>query len=205
MPTSQDVVRSVNAGLRLRSDLTPLIVPYVEWEPSVGIAAGRINKLGADIRSFREPLSAAVKEVVIPSIRTNFDVGGRPAWEPLDQDTLKKRSVAGQGEGPLNRTGALKRGASQFNNWRITTTTAVMTNIPDRVWYGRIHQAGAERGASGGWVQKGLKMVYEGQMSDEGGWSLPARPFVMLQEEDEVKIFEIFNAWLESRVLRDFA
>lgn len=50
------------------------------FTPSMGIMARRVDKLGLDIRSFREPLKRAIRNVVIPSIAENFAVGGRPSW-----------------------------------------------------------------------------------------------------------------------------
>src|SRR6185503_20125327 len=78
----------------------------VNFEPSLALLARRVDKLGADIRSFRVPLKMAIQQVVIPSIRKNFDQGGRPTWEPLSEHTIRNRKGGTQ---PLVRTGLLRR------------------------------------------------------------------------------------------------
>lgn len=118
---------------------------FIKFEPSLGIAATRINKLGMDIRSFREPLTRAIKQVMMPSIRTNFDVSGRPAWEPLSEATWDMRAKMGYTGGDiLLLTGNLRQVSSQFNIWTITTTSATIRDLPQKIWYGKVHQAGYE-------------------------------------------------------------
>jgi len=120
-------------------------IKSIKWEirPSVGIVAKDVDRLGMDIRSFRVPLEAIVREVMIPSIRTNFSQQGRPKWAALADSTVKARHGA---TGPiLNRTGLLARRAGQFNIWDIGTTSATIRRLPADVFYGVYHQAGAER------------------------------------------------------------
>lgn len=142
-PSGRQIKASVFRGLGMNSGLTAAMVPTLQFSPSIGIAAGRIDKLGMDIRSFREPLTRAVREVIVPSIRENFDAGGRPAWEPLADATLALRQSRGiSGSKPLTVSGALRRGASQINIWDIRQNSAVIPDLPQKVWYGKIHQAG---------------------------------------------------------------
>jgi phage gpG-like protein len=204
-PKSSDIIRSVQRGLRLRSDLSPAIVPDVHFEPTLGITAARIDKLGVDIRSFREPLLASVREVMVPSIRRNFDEGGRPAWEPLSDVTVKIRGTAGP---ILNRTGTLRSVATQINIWTITRTSAVIRDLPQKAWYGKVHQAGSggsmkalvlkNKGDVGAASREYQYLARQGVGHDEG--EVPARPFLMIQPEDDVKIRELFLEWLAMRV-----
>jgi phage gpG-like protein len=189
-PTAQEITRSVYGGLGIHTGLTPSLVTTVKWEPTLGIVAGRIDKLGIDIRSFREPLKRAIQQVVIPSIRTNFDVGGRPAWEPWAEDTEEISSRLGkQSTSLLVRTGALRRNMGFFSLWTVTTTSAILNDLPDRIWYGKLHQGGYSGGASSN-PKFGTTAA------------IPARPFVMLQDEDEEDITLVFLDWLEERVNR---
>src|SRR5882757_3926611 len=78
-------------------------IKSIKWgvRPSVGIIAKDVNRLAMDIRSFRAPLAKIVREVMIPSIRTNFSEQGRPKWAPLAASTVAARNGA---SGPiLNR------------------------------------------------------------------------------------------------------
>jgi hypothetical protein len=125
-------------------------IKSVKWEvrPSVGIVAKDVDRLAMDIRSFRAPLAAIVRQVMIPSIRTNFSSQGRPSWAPLAPSTVAARNKA---TGPiLNRTGLLSRRARQFNIWSISETAATIRRLPADVFYGVYHQAGAERETAGG-------------------------------------------------------
>jgi phage gpG-like protein len=97
--------------------------------PPLAFLERDLRAIGADIRSFREPLTRAIKEVMAPSIGTNFEVGGRPPWEPLSEGTLAVRDDGGQ---ILDRTGTLKAAAQQLN----------VDNLPETAWYGVIHQNG---------------------------------------------------------------
>lgn len=125
-------------------------IKSIHWDirPSVGIVAKDVDRLGLDIRSFRAPLAKIVREVMIPSIRTNFADQGRPKWAALADSTVAARKGA---SGPiLNRTGLLARRARQFNIWSIGTTSATIRSLPADVFYGVYHQAGAERETGGG-------------------------------------------------------
>jgi phage gpG-like protein len=214
------VSRSSRAVLgQLRTDtLSATLVPSLRFTPSIGIAAGRIDKLGLDIRSFREPLGRAIRQVMVPSIRRNFDEGGRPAWEPLASSTLAFREFYGAGgQAPLVRTGQLRRVASQINIWDVSTTTAVIRDLPQRVWYGKIQQSGYDGGSMKALVKKHggdlgaadaehsarLEAALAGGDAAGGrtAASIPARPFIMFQPEDEDAIAEVFIKWLDERII----
>jgi phage gpG-like protein len=118
-------------------------VVSVKWEirPSVGIVAKDVERLGLDIRSFREPLTRIVKNVMIPSIKKNFAQGGRPPWEPLAEATIKARHFSAWPI--LEVSGTLKRRATQLGIWDIGLTTATVRALPGDAFYGVFHQAGA--------------------------------------------------------------
>lgn len=125
------------------------------------------------IRSFREPLEQSVRRVVIPSIRKNFAVEGRPQWAPLAPSTVLARGASGP---ILDRTGRLKKVATQLNIWKYTRDSATIVGLDARVKYATYHQSGTSK--------------------------MPARPFVMLQDEDEERIEQIFYEWLDGRIRR---
>jgi phage gpG-like protein len=197
-----------------------------EFKPTIGISAREIDRLGLDIRSFREPLKRAVQQVMSPSFKENFERGGRPeAWEPLSDATLAIRDIAGiGGDQPLVRTGLLRKTISQLNIWTITETTATIRALPDKIKYGTIHQGGFAGSGSGGKMTSYLKKAKgdpkEAQklldddliMSMRSGQrmtggkrtvaAIPQRIFVNIQEEDYDKIEDIFVRWLQERMAR---
>lgn len=200
-------------GLMFHKDLV-----FEGWQftPSIGLVAKDIDRLGLDIRSFKEPLTRSIKRVIIPSIRKNFEVGGRPAWEPLSEATIKLRGY--EAWPILVRTGALKRGATQFNIWDVSQTSAAIRKLPDKVWYGVVHQQGS--GGFGSFMSKAGKELGKGarasdvvkrayEMMDEarGGASgqravrIPQRQFVLFQEDDIDAIQLVFYEWLVERTI----
>jgi phage gpG-like protein len=182
----------------------------VKWElkPSVGIVAKDVQRLGMDIRSFREPLVKIVKLVLIPSIQKNFVEGGRPAWEPLAESTVRIRHYSAWPI--LQVTGKLKKRATQFNIWDIGSGTATIRSLPSDVFYGMFHQAGVEgheadmsRALAAKPARKGVVSAADIMQASGGeGWSLPARPFIMYQEQDIPKMEAIFAQWMEERAVR---
>lgn len=198
-------------GLIITKRLTQRNVRSIDlkFEPSVGIMARKVDKLGLDIRSFREPIKRSIQQVIIPSIRRNFDEGGRPAWEPLTDQTIARK---GGDERPLIRTGALRRQMGYFKLWTVDQEKGLLADLPADVWYGKVHQAGASfsiksRGpANLEAISKALNLTYskrgsQGSSSSFGdSGEIPARPFVMIQPEDERDIHEVFEDWLGERI-----
>lgn len=111
-----------------------------------------------------------------PSIERNFEAGGRPReWKPLDPETIRQRVEQGYGTGPiLVRTGRLKRSASAIRRWNVSRGVAETTEFPPSVFYAPFHQFGTRY--------------------------MPARPFMMIQEEDAEEIEEIFFEWMSEQI-----
>lgn len=201
-PSTTDMKKAVFRGVQIKGGLDNSVATYIHFSPTLGIAAARLNKFGMDIRSFHQPLERAVRQVVIPSIRANFDSEGRPPWEDLTETTIGRRQYLGYAPGPiLNRSGQLERAAVALARWRITKNTAVFTNLPEKVWYGVVHQAGAEGTAGRGGFSKFIEHGKSKDTKKFGGQTpeIPPRPFVQLQPEEEDQIQEIFLEWLEER------
>lgn len=186
-------------GLRLDVTVT------FDFNPSIGILARDINKLGMDIRSFREPLKRAIQQVMIPSIRQNFSAGGRPEpWEELSEVTEKFREDAGfPGSGPiLVRKGTLQRNMGFLSIWQITPNFATIKELPPRIWYGKLHQSGF--GGFGDLVKR-VGLAAASTKVDQGGSPavhIPQREFVLFQEEDKDHVYEVFSKWLAERALK---
>ena len=125
-----------------------------EFKPSIGIVAKQLQALGEELKDMREPLTESVKDVMTISLLENFMSGGRPdKWEELTYYTKKRRREAAPMI--LVRTGALADVASSPGIWSIGSQTAVIRDIPQKVWYGKVHQGGAEGDDASGSVSAG--------------------------------------------------
>jgi phage gpG-like protein len=186
----------------------------IHFEPAMIISARKVDKLGLSIRSFREPLKRSIQQVMIPSIRKNFDAEGRPSWQQLAPATVKRR---GSSHPILRQSGALAQVATQLNIWTIDTEKAYIRDLPESVWYGKVQQAGFQGTrqesalvanvrrvgtGSGGGFRRSLYASAGQQMANDntGSSSTPARPFIVLQKQDEVRIKAVFNVWLKERI-----
>lgn len=148
----------------------------IDFKPNLSVVQAHYRELGIQIKSFKEPLRRAVKQVIIPSIRTNFDVGGRPAWAPYADSTLDFHDMLNEAmsQSMLVKSGALRQTMGYLNIWTFTKEEAFIDGLPSNVWYGKLHQQGFNK--------------------------IPARPFIMLQSKDEQDIERIFEKWLEERI-----
>lgn len=142
--------------------------------PNIKVESAKLSRFSGKIRSFREPLKNSIRDIVAPSIRENFDTGGRPAWEGYASSTKKRKKYPPFGKRLLIRTGRLRSGASQQNVWKLSSDQATVNGLPAAVSYGYYHQSGTEH--------------------------LPARPFMMIQPEDEDAIEELFKKWVNDRM-----
>jgi phage gpG-like protein len=215
-PRPPITVRQLRGAVsRLRFDRNVTGVGF-DFDPSMGLVAKAVDRLGLEFQSFREPLTTSIKVVIGPSIRKNFDVGGRPTpWEPLAEFTIKQR---GYDAWPiLVRTGKLKKTASSFKIWDVGKTSAIVRDLPSNVWYGKVHQAGyggfarymraAEKElGSGASFRETTARAFEllderrGGAKGQAKIEIPQRQFVMYQDEDIPKIQAIFFAWLSEKV-----
>lgn len=144
----------------------------MQLDPSAIILLRDFMNIGDALQDYSEPLKRAIRQVAIPSIERNFEDQGRPGWEPLSANTLAMRERLGIGSDRiLEVTGALKESATSFDIWTVNRDSAYVANLPTSVWYGVLQQ-------------NGLSKV-----------RIPARPFIMLQSEDEDAIEAIFVDW----------
>lgn len=186
-----------------------------DFSPSVALTAKNFDKLELDIRSFREPLKRSIQSVIAPSIGKNFLSGGRPTqWEALSENTLPVKNNAGSKfpvEDPLLRSGLLMKTMQQLNIWDITTIDAQIKTLPQKIWYGNVHQSGIGAApttaakASGGTAEGFMSMI-DNVISGGGGEGgrgqyIPARPFAMIQTEDLNGIVDVFEIWMNERII----
>jgi phage gpG-like protein len=183
-----------------------------DFTPTLGLKAAQFDALDVDIRSFREPLKRSIQGVIAPSIGKNFIAGGRPtSWTPLSDMTIPVKANANPKfpvEDPLLRSGLLMKTMQQLNIWTISSTEAAIQSLPEKIWYGNVHQSGTNMQgtaaqASGGTAEGFMSMmdaVLAGG-SGERGMNIPARPFAMIQTSDLDAIQDVWEIWLNERII----
>lgn len=194
----------------------------IDFQPTPVILVAQFNKLGLDIRSFHEPLHRSVKNVMVPSIRKNFEQEGRPTrWQPLTLKWMQEKERRGAPYSDiLKMYGKLSKVATQQNIWTINGIAgeAFIRDLPQHVWYGKVHQEGFSMTGDGMTrytvKRPGQKMFTQltepkrgkrtknkgarfGTMDTTEG--VPARPFLLIQTSDEKKIEKEFLTWLQER------
>lgn len=193
----------------MRSSMANRFGIDIKIEPSPVLLAAQMMATASDLEDFREPLERCVKNVMMPSIRKNFDVQGRPSWAPLSQATLNRRksSSSGTSNRILSRTAALRRRAASLKIWTIRKDAAFIEDLGDGnggVPWAKLHQEGYEGSGSsiGRLVRNGVPQVPSARMREgdevvEGYvGDIPARPFLVVQPEDEEKMEEEFDKWV---------
>jgi phage gpG-like protein len=185
-----------------------------DFTPTLSLKAAEFDALDIDIRSFREPLKRSIQRVIAPSIGKNFLAGGRPqTWTPLSDMTVPVKNKDPKTKfpvtDPLLRSGLLMKTMQQLNIWTITSTQAEIRDLPDKIWYGKVHQAGTTmqttaQQASGGTAEGFMNMIHHiatGGASSERGQNIPARPFAMVQTSDLDAIQAEWEIWLNERII----
>ena len=141
----------------------------ISWEGRSASDFARSFDVAANIKSFRPALQEIGQKVVAPSISVNFQVGGRPAWRPLSESTIERKSRAGY-DSPskiLVATGAMEAAATNPGNYKVTDDE--LRAAPFGIDYWGFHQAGS---------------------------GVPQRVIMMLQSLDRTKVNKIFADYL---------
>lgn len=221
LATASQIAAAVDG---IRFDLS---IMSFEFKPSLGIVAKRLQQFGEELQDLHEPLTRGIEDVMTISILENFMSGGRPAWDSLSPDTVRRREKESAGSLILVRTGSLAEVASSKGVWSIGKASATIRDLPGKVWYGKVHQAGQAGNAfsGGNWFKKYQNAASKAlgpEASDKerddlaykmfdkrtlahgaaprGKSNIPARPFAVFQEEDIEAIQLIFVEWIEEKI-----
>lgn len=181
----------------------------MEFAPAIEEIQRDLRDLARDLNNLNPFLRDVVRQVLIPSIQTNFERGGRPAWEPLKQSTVERRLRTGTGTQILVESGRLERAATQFSRWSFDREKAQISNWPSNVvTRAAVHQGGAVVNFSGG-ERRVARKAGESRFSRRRKTAvkpytsnIPARPFLAIQDEDADKAMDMFGDFVESRARR---
>lgn len=147
----------------------------IGWGGRSAADFARVFVTTAALSDFSEVLTEIGQEVIAPSVKTNFDQGGRPAWQPLAEATIAKKSSLGVSNPSkiLFHTGALQAAASDSGKYVVTKDK--LTAAPFGVPYWTFHQEGTPR--------------------------MPQRVIMMLQANDRTKINKLFSDFIRSKMV----
>lgn len=133
-------------------------------EEVVGLreAVARIEQIRRNASNLKAPLKASA-DLMLGSLATNFDVGGRPPWEPLAESTRarKKSGLKLVGEG----------GGAHMRDANVPLFTNDGWEIGNKDWKAPFHLRGTKK---------------------DGQEHVPARNWMLYQDEDVDAIGGIF-------------
>lgn len=212
-PSQAQIVAAIGGivGMRGHPGLGIQIDPGSKTTRGAMIYANELDFLGLQLRTFREPLEATLRQVLVPSIKENFQQQGRPAWQKLAPSTIRKRLLEGYPRGPiLERSGRLKKQATKLNIWQVSANQIRIRSsyFEQLVPYARFMQFGTSQRnklMSTGHISfsslTNRFMVSESRalrVHNYGG--IPARPFIQLTVDEEAAVQMVFYAWLVGKV-----
>ncbi len=134
------------------------------------------------------PLMTKLARIMHNAVLDNFESGGRPAWAP------RKYPSAREGSGLLQGKGRLRDSIMQDS----TATEAVVgTNVE----YAAIHHFGGQTAPHTILPKKGKALKFGGRLAkrvNHPGSKIPARPFMVLQPDDEQALVDAVNDYLDA-------
>ena len=146
-----------------------------------------MNRMREVLRK-KEPILRIVGEVILSSVQKNFLEEGRPEpWEPLAPSTLRQRERQEYVNPETGKAAILRRGNNLFNSIHYEVEgDSVSIGPGSNIEYAAIHQFG-------GYAGRGHRA------------HIPARPYLMVQEEDwgeiERELYGLLNAVWNGRVI----
>lgn len=205
------IATAISGGLAM-----PMLDPSGEFRRQIALSARSIDRLDMEFNSFKEPLTTSLNKVIVPSVVANFAAQGRPRWKGLTPKTVQSRLSQGYPRGPiLQRSGKLKREATRKNIWvvRYNELKFMSTYFDQKMPYGKYHQFGARNRKA-----KSGSPTLSTSMTGTGGFSkfkqgrvhsveigaamhtLPPRPFIKLDIDEEAEIANIFMSFMVDKV-----
>jgi phage gpG-like protein len=149
----------------------------------------RIGRLATDTRHVEKLLKAA-GVYMVGSVERNFQAQGRPKkWQALAASTLKRRRK-GRRSGDGRLRDAQGRFLGKGGGGQILIDTAAMKNAVNY----RVRTDGVEIGLSK--VQAARQQFGYPGGTGRGHSHTPARPFLMIQDEDKTEIQNLFRRHL---------
>ena len=163
---------------------------------NVNIEIDKFNELIAEMQrksANTSPVMAAIGNLVVKSVRQNFREGGRPEkWTPSKKS--KGKTLIG--------TGALMKNI----HYELDGNGAAVTVMTGPQKYAKLHQFGGSISACviSARNRQALKFTIGGltlfrKSVKHPGAQIPARPYMLLQDEDVKNIEKMMSAFIEEK------
>ena len=155
------------------------------------LVAQRLVLFSSRLRHWTVPLKVFGR-VLVRSVTENFEAEGRPkAWKPLAESTLFGRLGGGSLIGKKGRE--LTRAQKRLSNVKILQDTGLLKNSARAEVTGNTLRVGPSGPAAiyaaihqfGGKAGRGRKVT------------IPARPFLVVQPEDETELLDLIRRQIE--------
>ncbi len=132
------------------------------------------------------PVLATIGEIVQASIQRNFEEGGRPEkWKALAPSTIKQREKTGKWPGKILVRRGTAGGLQGSISYRVFSAGVTLSALKK---YSAAHHFGREA--------MGRRSTLGSREVQRGVSGIPARPFMMLQDEDWREIEEELKDYL---------
>jgi phage virion morphogenesis protein len=161
------------------------------WAIKIVIKAVEIKALLKQIQQRSEnttPVMKTIGQIIRTSVVRNFEKGGRPKWAGHSSLT---EALRGAGK-PVLRKQGMAGGLMGSMHVRATNDEVIVGT--DKVYAGT-HQYGAEKGSFGTFTfavkshqRKGRQVKAHNRTAKLPWGDIPARPFLMVQDEDWTEI-----------------
>lgn len=136
----------------------------------VNAAAMRVEAIGARLDDFRIVFKRILWAVIIPSIIENFEQQGRPErWQTLSESRISARR--GSRRPILVWSEDLMTVAIDGSSYKISKDTLQLTSLASKIPYAGFNQFGTS--------------------------VMPARPFILYQDQDIENIVQWFEAYID--------
>lgn len=134
------------------------------------------------------PVMRDIGELAVNSVRTNFEVGGRPdKWRPLKSATLRGQYTAGNADRKRRRVVRTKAGKISSGFARFATGKKILIGS-GRLMRSITSRAGARRVEVGTNVKYAAIHHFGGRAGRNRSAEIPARPYMLLQTTDVQEI-----------------
>jgi phage gpG-like protein len=114
----------------------------IKWAGRSADDFARQFQVAANVKNFKPALTIIAGTVIAPSVRQNFESGGRPQWAPLAATTVEKKARQGAANPSkiLVHSGAMAEAAANSKAYQITNDTLKAAPFATRYWI--YHQVG---------------------------------------------------------------
>lgn len=170
----------------------------------------------SDMGFWDDVLLGIAEFILVPSIRTNFEVGGRfggVPWPPLAESTVRKWRTMGfkrRRDRPLVARGRFKQVAASKERFNVYMGVMHYGFFPPTFWWAPIHDVGSRAwaGFPGLMPSDDIGEIMAAVMSGRKAALIPARPYAVIQEEDikdiQQYVWEAIRLYLTGRHNRYF-